>query len=108
MSRLRRYYHRRFGYHERFHLAVLLTIILVAYAAVPPVVRWVESVGGYNPTHYEPKDLARETWLRGVGVTGVEEVSWELVVNVVLFLLVAILWLTLVPTRTTRRRSPPR
>ena len=48
--------HHRWRHHDRFHLAVLLTIVVLAYAGVPHVARFVESVGGYNPAHYEPKD----------------------------------------------------
>src|SRR5437762_780087 len=60
MTSLRRYYHRRFGHHERFHLAVILTIVVVAYVAVPRVVRYVDALQGYAPpAHYEPKDRAR-------------------------------------------------
>jgi ribosomal protein S16 len=43
----------------RFHFAVLLTIVVVAYVAVPQVARVIEAVGGYNPGHFEPKDLER-------------------------------------------------
>src|SRR5947208_596662 len=53
MISLRRYYHRRFGHHERFHLAVILTIVVVAYVAVPRVVRYVDALQGYAPpAHY--------------------------------------------------------
>ena len=61
---LRRYYHRRFGYSERFHIAVIFTILVVAYVAVPLVVRFVDSIGGYNPVYYEPKDFERQDWLK--------------------------------------------
>lgn len=110
MMSLRRYYHRHFGYHERFHLAVILTIVVVAYVVVPLAVRYIDALQGYSPpSHYEPKDFARQEWLRQRGVpeelTGV---SWDVVVDVLLFVLVAIVWLTLVPTRASRRRSPPR
>ena len=105
---LRRLYHRHFGYHGRFHLAVLFTIFVVAYVAVPRVARLFESVAGYNPAHYEPKDFDRERWLReqaGGPVLG--GLDWDTIVGIALFLLVAVVWLTFVPTRTPRRRSPP-
>jgi len=109
MMSLRRYYHRRFGYHERFHLAVLLTIVVVAYVAVPNVVRFIEAVGGYAPTAYEPKDLARLEWLqRQVAPQMLGRISWEIVVDVLLLLLVAVVWLTFVPARAGRRRPPAR
>jgi len=52
MISLRRAYHRRFGYSERFHLAMIFTILVVAYVLVPPVVRFVEAISGYNPAYY--------------------------------------------------------
>lgn len=109
MISLRRYYHRRFGYHERFHLAVILTILVVAYVAVPLVVRFIDAVRGYDPAYYEPKDFDREDWLkRHVGTSVLPWVSWEVVIDVLLFLLVAVVWLTFAPARSPRRRSPPR
>jgi hypothetical protein len=102
---LRQRYHRRFGYHGRFHLAVAFTIFVVAYVAVPRVAHLLESFGRYNPVGYEPKDFDRERWLREqTPVLG--GLDWDTVVGIVLFLLVAVVWLTFVPTRSTRRRSP--
>jgi hypothetical protein len=87
---------------------VLLTIVVVAYVAVPQVARLVESVGGYNPGHFEPKDFERGAWLgRADGPDGLGSISWETLVHIALFLLVAVVWLTLVPTRAPRR-PPPR
>ena len=103
MMSLRRYYHRHFGYHGRFHFAVVLTIVVVAYVVVPYVVRYVDALQGYAPSHYEPKDTARQEWLRQQGVPeALADVSWDVVVDVALFILVAIVWLTLVPTRHRR------
>ena len=105
---LRRLYHRHFGYHGRFHLAVAFTILVVAYVAVPSVARLIESVGGYNPAHYEPKDFERESWLREHTPNGLlGQLDWDTVVGITLFLLVAVVWLTFVPTRSPRRRTPP-
>lgn len=88
----------------RFYAAVLLTIVVVAYVAVPQVARVVDSVRGYDPGRYEPKDLEREAWLQrsGEGVRFVH-LEWQTLVNVALFVLVAVVWLTLVPTRRGRR-----
>ena len=109
MISLRRYYHRRFGYSERFHVAMIFTILVVAYVLVPPVVRFVEAISGYNPAYYEPKDFERQDWLRRQVVPAVlPGVSWEIVIDAVLFLLVAAVWLTFVPTRGMRRRSRSR
>ena len=105
---LRRLYHRHFGYHGRFHLAVLFTILVVAYVAVPRVARLFESVAGYNPAYYEPKDFDRERWLREhVGGPVFGGLDWDTIVGIALFLLVAVVWLTFVPTRAPRRRNPP-
>ncbi|MGH7276275.1 MAG: hypothetical protein ACREIY_04530 [Candidatus Rokuibacteriota bacterium] len=106
---LRRYYHRRFGHHERFHFAVVLTIVVVAYVVVPGVVRYIDALQGYSPTYYEPKDSQRQEWLRARGVPQqLTDVPFDVVVDIVLFVLVAIVWLTVVPTRGGGRRSPPR
>jgi hypothetical protein len=110
MVSLRRYYHRHFGYHARFHFAVVVTILAVAYVAVPHVARFVDSIGGYNPVEYEPKDADRADWTRqhdGGGL--IAGISWQAMFNVALFLLVAVVWLTLLrDDRVPRRRSPPR
>lgn len=109
MKSLRRYYHRHFGHHERFHFAVVLTMIVVAYVVVPVAVRYVDALRGYSPTYYEPKDLEREELRRQEGASvGLIDVSWDVVVDTLLVILVAIVWLTLVPTRASGRRSPPR
>jgi len=102
---LRRYYHRHFGYHTRFHIAVVLTIIVVAYAVVPSVARFVGAIGGYDPQDYQPKDFARQSWLDDKGrMVGLAHVPMHLIVNVLLFLLVALVWLGLVPPGASRRR----
>jgi hypothetical protein len=105
---LRRYYEASVRPHARFHFAVLLTVLVVAYVAVPLVARFLDSIGGYNPTGYDPKDFARTDWLRKRGDLGIADLSWEAIVNVGLVLLVAVVWLTLVPSRASRRRSRPR
>jgi len=104
---LRRTYHRLFGYHERFHIAVVLTIVVVAWVVVPRVVEFLDAAGGYAPTDYEPKDLARLEWLSRQ-VSSTVRVSWEIVIDVLLLLLVAVVWLTFVPAPTPRRRPPGR
>ena len=102
MSLRRRYRHARRK--ARFNFAVLLTIIVVAYVGVPKLARLVEAVGGYNPPYYEPKDLERGMLLQHTeGATLLSRLSWETMVNIALFLLVAVVWLTLVPARHTRR-----
>lgn len=100
---LRRAYHRHFGHHGRFHLAVIFTIFVVAYVVVPRVARLLESVAGYNPMAYEPKDLDRQRWLAESGPPVIGGLDWDTVVGITLFLLVAVVWLTFVPTRDSRR-----
>ena len=109
MISLRRYYQRRFGYHERFLVAMTITILVVAYVAVPLIVEFVDAVRGYDPAYYEPKDFERQDWLRRQIVPAVlPGLSWEIVIDIVLFLLVAVIWLTFVPARSLRRLPPPR
>ena len=92
---------------QRFHIAVLLTIVVMAYVGVPHVARVVDSLAGYSPGHYEPKDAERETWVqRAENASFLANIPWGTVVNVLLFLLVAVVWLTLVPTRASRRPPP--
>ena len=106
MRSLRRYYHRHFGHNERFHLAVIFTILVVAWVAVPLVVRFIDAVRGYDPAFYEPKDFERQDWIkRQVAPAVLPGISWEIVIDVTLFLLVAVVWLTFVPARSPRH--PP-
>jgi len=110
MSLRRRYHHaRRRARLQRFHVAVLLTIVVVAYAGVPHVARLVDSLGGYNPAHYEPKDTERQAWIQRSDDPDafLARIPWDTVFHLTLFLLVAVVWLTLVPTRASRR-PPPR
>jgi hypothetical protein len=102
LTSLRRAYHRRFGYHERFHLAVLTTIIVVAWVVVPYVVDLLEALSGYAPTDYEPKDLARRDWLLQRSPSGLPVISLGLLVDALLIVLVALVWLTVIPPSSGR------
>ena len=107
MPSLRRYL-RRLRYHARLRLAIVLTIGVACYVVVPPVTRLVESLAGYNPAQYEPKDFDREQWLLQQNpIALLEHLSWATIFNVVLFAFVAALWLTLLPPRAPRRRGAP-
>jgi hypothetical protein len=109
MGSLRRIYSPRFGRQARFNLAVLVTVVVVAYVAVPPVVRWLESLSGYNPARYEPKDADRESWVRHRDGSALPGITTDSLVYLGLFLLLAAVWLPLVSGRnTSRRRAPPR
>ena len=105
MSLRRRYRHARRK--ARFNFAVLLTIVVVAYVAVPQVARLIESVGGYNPGYFEPKDHERALWLQRPDDPDavLAKLPWETLFHIALFLLVAVVWLTLFPSRAPRR--PP-
>jgi len=96
---------RRARRNARFNLAVLLTIVVVAYVGGPLVARVVESLGGYNPGHYEPKDFERGQWIQHADDSVLfTRVPWDTLVSIALFLLVAVVWLTLIPSRSARRR----
>ena len=88
---------------------MLLTIVVLAYAGVPHVARFVESVGGYNPGHYEPKDTEREAWLqrRMDPDAFLSRIPWDTIISVGLFLSWwLVVWLTLDP-RGPRAGRPP-
>jgi len=85
-------------------VAVIVTVLVVAYAVVPGVARFVTALGGYNPQGYEPKDFARQSWLADkLSLPALPAVSADVVVNLVLFVLVAVVWLALVPPGASRR-----
>jgi hypothetical protein len=105
----RRALRRRLRRYDRFHLAVVLTILVVAYVAVPQVVRFVDAVRGYDPAFYEPKDFERQAWIkRQVAPEVLPGFSWEILIDIILFLLVAVVWLTFVPAHSPGRHPPPR
>jgi len=100
---------RRLRRHDRFYLAVAFTILVVAYVGVPQVVRFVDAARGYDPAYYEPKDFERQAWIkRQVAPTVIPGFSWEIMIDIILFLLVAVVWLTFVPARSPGRHPPPR
>src|SRR6266480_6108727 len=107
MRTLRRAYRRRFGDHAHFNLAVVLTIVLVPWVVVPAVARFVSAWGGHAPQHYEPKDFERQTWLeRGTADSLLGRLEWSDFIGIGFLLLVALVWLTLMSNRATRRRPP--
>jgi hypothetical protein len=110
MTSLRRRLRRFTGGHARFQLAVVLTIFAVSYVVVPRVSHLVDTLGNYNPTHYEPKDADRAERLHRQGDPDafLHSISGETLFSVALFLLVAVVWLTIVPERAPRRRPPSR
>jgi hypothetical protein len=101
---LRRYYQHQLRHHQRFHVAVLLTIIVVAYVVVPAVTAFFESVGGYRPTDYEPKDVERQSWLVKRDRSALGALGWDELVKIVLLLLAGVAWFAVAPVDS----RPPR
>jgi hypothetical protein len=100
----RRYHPRRLGRQARFHLAVLLTIVVVTYLVVPWVVSLVDAARVYSPSYYEPKDFTRQEYILRHGLPASIDTSWKKAVNVMLVFLVVIVWMTVVPPGGARRR----
>ena len=105
MSLLRRSYHRRLRYQQRFYVALVLTVIAVSYVAVPLVVRVVASVGHYDPAGYEPKDLERGQWIERRGGVHLSEIGWSELLKVVLVVLTGVAWMAVGPGQSARSRS---
>jgi hypothetical protein len=53
---------------RRFAVAVVVTVVVVAYVVVPWVSDLIEGLARYTPTFYEPKDFARGGTARPRGV----------------------------------------
>jgi hypothetical protein len=104
---LRRYYHRHVRHHQRFHIAVFLTIIAVAWIVVPPVTRFFETVGSYDPKVYEPKDAERGMWLANRPLS-LEGISWDTLLKVALFIFAGLAWLAVAPGMQRPGRSSRR
>lgn len=105
---LRRYYHHHVKHHQRFHVAVLLTIVAVAWIAVPAVARFVDTVGNYDPNAYEPKDTERAAWLGMRDGLSLENLSWANLLKIVLFIFAGIAWLAVAPAVHRPGRAPRR
>jgi hypothetical protein len=90
---------KRLGRRGRFRVACLVTIVVVTYLFVPWIVDLIEAGRGYNPFYYEPKDLSREEFIVRHGLPASRLSPWQVVVNVVLVVGVAVVWLTLLPRR---------
>lgn len=89
----------------RFYLALVFTVVVVAYVAVPWVVLLVETAGGYNPADYEPKDLQRVEHLRSLPASLEGFFNWETAFKLLLLVLVGLVWLTAVPRVPWRGRG---
>src|SRR5437762_11524333 len=90
MRTLRRAYRRRFGDHARFNVAVVLTVVFVAWVVVPGVAGFLNAWAGYAPVHYEPKDFERQSWLeRHASDSVLGRLEWSDFIGIGLFLVVA-------------------
>jgi hypothetical protein len=87
---LRRAYHRHFRRRERFLVAAVVTIVVVAFVVVPWVTRVLEGLAGYGQGSYNPRDFARNTWVRSVAEP--EEWTAGAVVNAGLIALLVLVW----------------
>lgn len=92
----------------RFDVAVLLTVVVLAYVAVPRVAGLLDAVGSYDHGQFEPKDAERGAWLQRVHEPGVVQttIPWETMLHIAPFPLVMV-WLTLWPARALRRPGAP-
>ena len=71
----------------------MFTVLVVAYVVVPWIVELAETLGGYNPTYYEPKDVARQEYLRSLPGVLQTLFGWETTFKLLLLVLVGLLWL---------------
>ena len=83
-------------------------MVVVAYVVVPWIVQVVETLGGYNPTSYEPKDLQREDYLKSLPTTAGGFFGGEAAFKFVLLVLVGLVWLVAVPATPWRGRRASR
>jgi hypothetical protein len=101
--RLRRWYRRRFGRHGRFHLAVLLTIVVVTYLVVPWIADLVDAMRSFGPAYYEPKDFTRQDFISRHGLNVHASPPWKVALNIALVFLVVLVWMTVLPAGARRR-----
>lgn len=98
------HHHHHHGPRRRgFYLATAFTIAVVAYVVVPPLTRFVDALAGYAPRNAPGP---RAQWLRAPA-SGLGDVTWDLLVDLGLLLLVVIVWMAVVPRASGRRRPPP-
>ena len=74
-------------------MALIFTVLVVAYVVVPWIVGLVETIGGYAPAYYEPKDVERQDYLRSLPGVRQTLFGWETTFKLLLLVLVGLLWL---------------
>lgn len=106
--RARRRYKRWLDRSGRFYVALVFTVVVVSYVAVPFVAGFIDAVDDYNPGYYDPKDSARQAYQeqREKSSTGLP--TWEVLFKVVLVIAVGLVWRVVMPSRSPDRTSPPR
>lgn len=103
---LRRFYHRYVRHHHRFNIAIILTVVAIAWIVVPAVVRLVDALAHYNPSAYEPKDLERGVWVGRRDILSADHFTLENILKLALFVFAGLAWLLLAPG--LQRSSRPR
>ena len=71
----------------------MFTLVVVAYIVVPWIVELAETLGGYNPVYYEPKDVERQDYLRSLSGVRQTLFGWDTTFKLLLLVLVGLLWL---------------
>ncbi len=74
-------------------------MVVVAYVLVPWIVELAETIGGYDPAYYEPKDLQRQDYLKSLPSLGGGFLGWETTLKILLLVLAGLLWIIAVPSR---------
>lgn len=74
-------------------------MLVVAYVVVPWIVTLVETMSGYDPAYYEPKDRERQDYLKSLPSIAQTFLGWETTFKLLLLVLVGLLWLIGVPFR---------
>lgn len=95
MRRIRRWLRGR----GRFYVALIFTVVVVAYVVVPWIVGLMNTIGGYDPAFYEPKDQQRQDYLRSLPDLAQGLGGWHTAFKLVLLVLVGLLWLVAIPGR---------
>jgi hypothetical protein len=99
----RRHHTTSSGTGGRFYLAVLLTIVAVAYLAVPWLARLIDAAREYSPSYYEPKDFTRQEYILRHGLPPASFTLRDIVIDVGLVLAVVVAWITVLSRGGTRR-----